>query len=162
VTLAGEVRLGWGIDVHRFGGSPPLLMAGVVVDSSRGVMAHSDGDVVAHAVSDAVLGAAALGDMGEHFPSDDPQWDGADSMMMLRRCVDLASSAGVVPTFCDVTVVGTVRVAPYRLEIRSKLAGALDLSGGAVSIKATTTDGVGFVGRDEGLAALAAVTAVCQ
>lgn len=132
-----------------------------MVDPERGVSAHSDGDVAAHACADAVLGAAALGDLGAHFPSDDPAWEGASSVELLRRCVGLAAASGVVPTFCDLTVVAaSVRVAPHRPAIASGLARALHLEPGAVSVKATTTDGMGFIGRDEGIAATAVVTAI--
>ena len=153
--------MGWGLDVHRLGGDPPKLLAGVEVDRERGVIATSDGDVVAHAVSDALLGAAALGDLGTFFPSSDPQWEDADSMELLRRVVELADSMKWQPSFCDVTAVSeSVRVAPYREEVRAALAGALGLSVGQVSVKATTTDGLGWVGRNRGIAAVAAVTVV--
>lgn len=149
------------MDVHRLGGDPPILLAGVEVDRERGVVATSDGDVVAHAVADALLGAAALGDLGTFFPSSDPQWEDADSMELLRRVVELADSMKWQPSFCDVTAVSeSVRVAPYREEVRTALAGALGLSVGQVSMKATTTDGLGWVGRDRGIAAVAAVTVV--
>lgn len=150
--------MGWGFDTHRFGSEPPVILGGVVVDASRGVEAHSDGDVVAHALADAILGIAGRGDMGEHFPSSDPRWMGADSMVLLRRCLEMARESGVVPSFCDITVVGNVRVAPHRDAIVSSVATVLDLDRSAVSVKATTTDGMGFAGRDEGLAAVAVVT----
>ncbi|MDE0188902.1 MAG: 2-C-methyl-D-erythritol 2,4-cyclodiphosphate synthase [bacterium] len=154
-------RVGWGLDVHRLGGEPPILLAGVEVDRERGVIATSDGDVVAHAVADALLGAVALGDLGTFFPSSDPRWENADSMGLLRRVVELADSMKWQVSFCDVTAVSeSVRVAPCREEIRAALAGALGLSVGQVSVKATTTDGLGWVGRDRGIAAVAAVTVV--
>ncbi len=157
---SSSTRVGWGFDAHRFGSDPPVLLAGVVVDDRRGVEATSDGDVLAHAVADAVLGAAALGDLGDRFPSRDPQWQGADSMALLRDVVAAARSAGVAPTHLDATVVAqTVRVAPHRDAIRRALAAALHLDVGRVSVKATTTDGLGFLGRDEGIAAVAALTA---
>jgi len=149
------------LDVHRLGGDPPILLAGVEVDQERGVIATSDGDVVAHAVADALLGAAALGDLGTFFPSSDPQWTNADSMGLLRRVVGLADVMKWRPSVCDVTAVSeSVRVAPFREEVRAALAGALGLSVGQVSVKATTTDGLGWVGRDQGIAAVAAVTVV--
>lgn len=154
-------RVGWGIDAHRLGDEPPVVLAGVEVDRRRGVVATSDGDVVAHAVADALLGAAALGDMGAFFPSSDPQWENADSMELLRRVVELAVSAGWRPCFCDVTAISeSVRVAPYREELQAALADALGLGSEQVSVKATTTDGMGWLGRDEGVAAVAAVTVV--
>ena len=152
-------RVGWGADVHRFGTEPPVLLAGVAVDSGRGVLATSDGDVVAHAVIDAVLGAAGLGDIGMHFPSSDPQSRDADSMEMLQTVVGLAEAASWRLAFCDVTVISeSVRIAPHRQAIRTGLAGALGLSIDDVSVKATSTDGLGWIGRDEGIAAMAAVS----
>lgn len=134
-----------------------------MVDPERGVEAHSDGDVVAHACCDAVLGTVALGDLGDHFPSSDPAWAGVSSIGLLRRCVGLAASAGATPTFCDVTVIASVvKVASHRTEIRSGLADALGLDLHSVSVKATTTDGMGALGRAEGIAATAVVTAIVQ
>jgi 2-C-methyl-D-erythritol 2,4-cyclodiphosphate synthase len=152
------MRAGWGIDVHRRGGPGPTLLAGVAVDSRRGVRGTSDADVLAHAVADAVLGAAALGDLGEHFPSSDPAWEGADSMDLLGRVVAMAAAAGFRVASVDATVVAEkVRVAPHREPIRTALAAVLGIDPSAVSVKATTTDGLGFLGRDDGIAALAAV-----
>lgn len=155
------MRVGWGFDAHRFGGPPPVVLGGVRIPSDVGVEATSDGDVAAHAVADALLGAANLGDLGAHFPSADPRWAGADSLDLLRTVVSMATAAGLVPAFCDVTVIAErVRVAPHREEIRAGIAEALRLPPAAVSIKATTTDGLGMIGRGEGLAAVAVVTAV--
>ena len=138
-----------------------MLLAGVVVDPHRGVIATSDGDVVAHAVADALLGAAALGDLGTFFPSSDPRWENADSMGLLRRVVELAADMEWQPSFCDVTVISeSVRVAPYREKVRAALAGVLGLDVGQVSVKATTADGLGGLGHDQGIAAVAAVTVV--
>ena len=155
--LGTDVRVGWGYDVHRFDDSPPLILGGVVVDDQRGVAATSDGDLVAHAVIDAILGAAGLGDIGEHFPSDDPQSEDADSMEMLARTAMLAHEAGWYVAGCDVTVVAeTVRIAPHREAIRVNLADRLGvMEPESVSVKATTTDGLGFAGRDEGLSVTA-------
>ena len=151
-------RIGHGFDAHSFGGSPPLRLAGVVVDPGRGLAATSDGDVAAHAVIDAILGAAGKGDIGTHFPSSDPRWQDADSMEMLRSVVRLAASGGLAPSNLDLTVVAeTVRVGPHRDEMRTRLAAALGLRRERVSVKATTTDGMGFTGRDEGVAAWASV-----
>ncbi|MFQ5967849.1 MAG: 2-C-methyl-D-erythritol 2,4-cyclodiphosphate synthase [Acidimicrobiia bacterium] len=150
------MRVGQGYDAHSFGGTPPVVLAGITVDSERGVIATSDGDVVAHAVTDAVLGAGALGDLGEWFPSDDPASEGADSMAILRLAWEEVRQAGFAVSSLDVTVVAeTVRVAPHRSAMRKALAEALELPAAAVSVKATSTDGLGFVGRDEGIAALA-------
>lgn len=154
------MRVGWGVDVHPLGGQPPVILGGVVIDSTRGVHATSDGDVAAHAVCDALLGAASLGDLGLHFPSTDPRWHGVSSLELLRAVVAMAAEAGVRPVFVDVTVVAEdVRVSPFRDAIREGLAGALGLDVVDVSVKATTTDGLGLVGRGEGIAAMAAVTA---
>ena len=152
-------RTGWGFDAHRFEDRPPLILGGVLVSETVGVAATSDGDVVAHAVADAVLGAAVLGDMGEHFPSDDPAYEDADSMALLRRMVVMAVEMGWQPIHVDVTViVETIRIGPHRAGIRAGIASVLGLSSDAVSVKATTTDGMGFVGRGEGVAAVAVVT----
>lgn len=153
-------RTGWGFDAHRLDGSPPLLLGGVVVSESVGVSATSDGDVAAHAITDAVLGVGVLGDMGTHFPSDDPQFHGSDSLGLLASACGLVVSAGWTLTHCDVTVVvESVRVAPFRESIRTGLAQAMGLGVDQVSLKATTTDGLGFLGRGEGIAAVAVVSA---
>lgn len=152
------MRIGWGLDAHRLGGSPPLLLGGVTVDTTQGVQATSDGDVAAHAVADAVLGACALGDLGAHFPSSDPQWVGADSMDLLRRVIAMCPDLSI--HHLDLTIIAeAVRVGPYRGAIQAGLAAALGLDPAHVSVKATTTDGMGFTGRGEGIAAMAAVTA---
>lgn len=154
-----EWRVGWGIDAHRLGAEPPVLLAGVEVDPHRGVTATSDGDVVAHAVIDALLGAAALGDIGEHFPSSDPRWENAHSMTLVARVVKMTEAAGWRPSFCDVTVIAqSVRVSPHRRAVRQALAEVLGLQSDQVSVKATTTDGLGWLGRDEGIAAAASVS----
>ena len=151
------MRVSWGFDAHRLGGPPPLLLAGVVVDSERGVHATSDGDVVAHAVADALLGACGLGDLGTHFPSSDEQWAGANSLELLGRVVEMCEEA--VVRFVDVTVIAeTIPVAPHRRAIRDNLAKVLAIGPELVAVKATSTDGMGFMGRDEGLAAAALVT----
>lgn len=157
--LGTDVRVGWGYDVHRFSPTGPLILAGVAVDRDRGLAATSDGDVVAHAVVDAVLGAAGLGDIGEHFPSDDPRWAGADSMVMVRQAAMAAHEAGWYVGGCDVTVVAeTVRIAPHRAEMRAKLGDRLGvMEPESVSVKATSTDGLGFIGREEGIAVTAVV-----
>ena len=149
------MRVGWGCDAHRFGGPGPTLLGGVVVDSDRGVEATSDGDVLAHAAADALLGAAALGDLGTLFPSDDPRWRGADSMGLLAAVAARVADAGFRVASLDATVIAErVRVSPHRAAIRSRLAAVLGTAVEAVSVKGTTTDGLGFVGRDEGLAAV--------
>lgn len=155
--LGTDVRVGWGYDVHRLDTNPPLILGGVVVDEARGVHATSDGDVVAHAVVDSVLGAAGLGDIGQHFPSDDPRWEGADSMAMVRHAAMAAHHAGWYVAGCDVTVIAEkIRISPHRDSMRVSLADRLGVTEiESVSVKATTTDGLGFIGHDEGLAVTA-------
>ena len=156
-----DLRVGWGFDAHRFGGSPPLVLGGVIASDTVGVEATSDGDVAAHAIIDAILGGAAIGDLGSFFPSSDPQWRGADSFQLLDIALRESQAAGWVVDFVDVTVISeTVRVAPIRDEMRSRLSMALSVGPDAVSVKATTTDRLGFIGAGEGLAAVASVTLV--
>ena len=153
-------RVGWGFDAHRLDGPPPLKLGGVVVSESHGVLATSDGDVLAHAVADAVLGASALGDIGSHFPSDDPTLEDVDSMGLLRQVVAMAEAAGLRIAHLDVTVVAeSIRIGPHRDEIRARLAAMLTMPEGSVSVKATTTDGLGFIGSGDGIAVVAVVTA---
>lgn len=150
------MRIGWGFDAHRIGPDGPMTIAGVTVATDRGLVATSDGDVALHAVADAILGAAALGDLGEHFPSSDERWQGADSSELLSAVVDMARNAGLVADSVDVTVIAqTVRIAPHREEMREELARLLELPVARISVKATSTDGMGFIGRDEGVAAVA-------
>ncbi len=152
-------RVGWGFDSHRLDGDPPLVLGGVVISDTVGVSATSDGDLVAHALTDAVLGAACLGDIGEHFPSDDPGLTDADSMFLLRQAATMAMAAGWRVTHADVTVVAeNVRISPHREQMRAGLADALGTPAESVSVKATTTDGLGFPGRGEDIAAVAVVT----
>lgn len=154
-----RMRIGWGFDAHRFGGSGPIVLAGVVVDPTRGIEATSDGDVVAHAVADALLGALALGDIGVHFPSSDPETEGMDSMELLAKVVRIVEDRGSLVGNVDVTVVAqSVRIGPHREEMRDRLAAIIRIDRSSVSVKATTTDEMGSIGRDEGIAVTAAVT----
>lgn len=153
---APALRIGQGFDVHRFGEGDHIMLGGVRVAHGQGVVAHSDGDVVLHALADALLGAAALGDIGHFFPDDDAQWAGADSADLLTRVVAAVAGAGWVPYNVDCTVVAErPRVASHIPAIRERIAGLLGLEPGAVSVKATTTERMGFTGRGEGLAAFA-------
>ncbi len=153
------MRTGLGFDAHRLTDHGQVLLAGVVASTDRGVVATSDGDVVAHATADALLGAAALGDLGELFPSTDPRWTDANSMEMLGTVVRRLDGLAMHPSNLDVTViVQSVRVAPHRQRMRSNLAAVLRIPLDAVSVKATTTDHLGFLGRDEGVAAMAVAT----
>jgi 2-C-methyl-D-erythritol 2,4-cyclodiphosphate synthase len=136
-----------------------LVLGGVVVDEGHGLVATSDGDVAIHALTDALLGAAALGDLGTHFPSSDPRWEGSSSLDLLARAVELLGERGLGVVNVDVTIIAqSIRVAPHREAMRSAIAGVLGVGEDAVSVKATTTDGLGFLGRDEGIAALATAT----
>lgn len=154
------LRVGWGFDVHPLGGDKPLILGGCRVEGHTQVEATSDGDVVAHAVIDALLGAANLDDLGAHFPSSDDRWRGADSLGLLARSVIMAASVGCVAIYVDVTVIAQdVRIAPIRSQIRAGLARALELDLDHVSVKATTTDYLGVIGRNEAIAAAAVVTA---
>ncbi len=149
-------RTGLGFDAHQFGGDGPLLLGGVVVERGRGVVATSDGDVLIHAVIDAILGGANLGDIGSHFPSSDLKWHGVDSTELLAATAALVAVAGFRVDYVDATVIAqTVRVAPHREQMAQTMATTLGVATAAISIKATTTDGLGFLGRDEGIAALA-------
>ncbi|MEA2003289.1 MAG: 2-C-methyl-D-erythritol 2,4-cyclodiphosphate synthase [Actinomycetota bacterium] len=152
------MRIGWGFDAHRFGAAGPMRLGGVVVAANRGLIGTSDGDVALHAVADAILGAAALGDLGSHFPSSDPQWQGADSADLLSRVVAMANGEGLTVDSIDVTIIAqTVRVSPHRDAMRERLSRLLSAPFDHISVKATTTDGMGFLGKDEGIAAVAVV-----
>lgn len=154
-----DARTGIGYDAHRFGGDGPLIIGGVEIEHSEGLVGTSDADVAAHAICDAMLGAAALGDMGTHFPSDDDRWVDADSMNLLAECAAMVRASGFTIANCDVTVIAeNVRVAPHRQVMRSRIAGAISSDIDRVSVKATTTDGLGWIGRGEGIAAQAIVT----
>jgi 2-C-methyl-D-erythritol 2,4-cyclodiphosphate synthase len=151
-----DVRVGLGIDVHPFTyDNKPLVLGGVLFPGERGLAGHSDSDVVAHAITDALLGAAGLGDIGEYFPDTDPQWAGADSLAMLARAVEMAGVAGwrLVNVDCAV-VLEAPRLAPYRNAIRDRLHAVV---GGDVNVKATRPEGLGALGRGEGIACLAVV-----
>ena len=154
------MRTGVGFDAHRFDPSAaPLILGGVTVAADRGVAATSDGDVLAHAIIDAVFGAAGLGDMGDHFPSSDPAWHGSDSLDLMTRAVAKVGEAGFEVAGVDATVIAeSVRVSPHRGAMRERLAAVLGVAADAVSVKATTTDGMGAIGADEGIAALAVAT----
>lgn len=154
-----DIRTGLGYDAHRFGGDGPVVLGGVSIDHTVGVIGTSDGDVAVHAVCDALLGAIAAGDLGTYFPSSDPQWAGADSLDLLRSCAAIVSSAGYVIGSVDVTIiVESVRIAPHRDLMRRRLADAMGIEVDSVSVKATTTDGMGYIGADTGLAAQAIAT----
>ena len=149
-----QIRVGQGYDSHTFGADRPLRLAGVVIPHETGLTGHSDGDAVAHAVMDAVLGAAALGDIGQHFPDSDARWKGADSLAMLGHAVDLARERGWTVVNVDVTIVTQApRIAPHVPAMRHRLARALGVDDAVVSIKGKTNEGMDAVGRGEGLVA---------
>ncbi|WP_394537883.1 2-C-methyl-D-erythritol 2,4-cyclodiphosphate synthase [Lysobacter enzymogenes] len=153
-----NIRIGQGYDVHAFGDGDHVMLGGVRVAHERGVLAHSDGDVVLHALCDAMLGALALGDIGKHFPPSDERWRGADSRSFLRHCNDLIAQRGYAVGNCDVTVVcERPKVGPHAQAMRERIAEDLGIAADAVSVKATTSEKLGFTGRGEGIAA----TAVC-
>ncbi len=156
-----QFRIGQGFDVHRFRTGRPLVLCGEVLDGEIGLDGHSDADVVLHAVTDAVLGAAGAGDIGEHFPPSDPRWKNVGSGLFLARALELAGEAGLKPVNCDVTLIGQrPKIAPYRTRMKAALAALLDLKPGAVNVKATTTEGLGWTGRGEGLGCIAIVLMV--
>jgi 2-C-methyl-D-erythritol 2,4-cyclodiphosphate synthase len=153
-----EFRVGQGLDVHAFGPGDHLMLGAVRIPHERGLAAHSDGDVVLHALCDALLGAAALGDIGQHFPPGEERWRDADSLQLLARVLELLSAPNWLPVNVDLTVAcERPRIAPHIPAMREAIAGALGLATDAVSVKATTTEKLGFCGRGEGIAALAVV-----
>jgi len=152
------VRVGSGFDVHGFGPGDSVVLGGVRVPHSRGVVAHSDGDVLLHALVDAMLGAAGLGDIGQHFPDSDPQWRGADSARFLAAAVQMLARRGQRVVNADLTLLAQApRISLWRDQIRSNIALKLGLREADVNLKATTTEHLGFIGRGEGLAAMATV-----
>lgn len=154
----GDFRIGQGFDAHAFGRGDHVTVGGVRVPYERGVEATSDGDVALHALCDALLGAAALGDLGDFFPSGDPAWEGADSRDLLRRVVERLENCGLAATNVDVIVICQApRLSEHRDVMRANIARDLRLSVDRVSVKFTTTDRLGFIGRGEGLAAQAIV-----
>ncbi len=152
------MRIGQGFDVHAFGDGDHVMLGGVRVPHERGVLAHSDGDVVIHALCDAILGALALGDIGRHFPPSDERWRGADSRDFLRAVAAMMTESGYRPGNAAVTVIGErPKVGPHADAMRANLAADLECDIGCISVKATTTERLGFAGRGEGLAAMAVV-----
>ncbi len=152
------MRIGHGYDVHRFCEGDHVMLGGVRIDHAQGLAAHSDGDVVLHALCDALLGAIGAGDIGRHFPDDDPAWAGADSRDLLRRVVAQAQAAGFILGNADLTVIAQApRLAAHIGAMVERIAADCGVDPGAVNVKATTTEGLGFCGRREGIAAHAVV-----
>ena len=153
------VKTGIGVDTHAFGEGEGLILGGVTIPYHKSITGHSDGDVVIHSIVDALLGAAALGDIGTHFPSSDPQWEGADSRQFLHRVADLLANAGAVINHVDCTVIlQEPAIASFIDAMRTHIAQDLKTDRGNVSIKATTADHLGFTGRKEGVVAVAVAT----
>jgi len=148
------MRIGHGYDVHAFGAGDHLVLGGVRLSHDRGLMAHSDGDVVVHALCDALLGAIGEGDIGRHFPDTDPRWRGADSRELLRSVMHMVVGAGYTVANVDLTILAEApRLAPHMAAMRANLAADLQIGRSQINIKATTTEKLGFTGRQEGIAA---------
>jgi 2-C-methyl-D-erythritol 2,4-cyclodiphosphate synthase len=152
------MRIGQGFDVHAFGEGDHVMLGGVRIPYGRGVVAHSDGDVIIHALCDAVLGSVGEGDIGRHFPDSDPRYRGADSRVFLRTVAQMMQAAGFRLVNADLTVLAEApRIAAHRAAIAANLAADLGVEAQFINVKATTTERLGFIGRGEGLAALASV-----
>lgn len=155
------IRIGTGFDVHALVPGRALVLGGVTIPFDRGLDGHSDADVLVHAIGDAILGALSLGDLGRHFPDSDPRWKGADSRVLLRHIVALMHERGFRIGNVDATVVAQApKLAPYVPAMRANLAADLGCAADDVSVKATTTERLGFAGRGEGMAAMASVVVV--
>ncbi len=151
-------RIGQGVDVHRFTSGDHVMLCGVKIPHTQALLAHSDGDVALHALCDALLGAMALGDIGRHFPDNDPAWRGVDSRVLLRHVVGLMHKQGYAIANLDVTILAErPRITPWVLAMQQVLAEDLLIAVDQISVKATTTEKLGFVGREEGITALASV-----
>ncbi|HRF88053.1 MAG: 2-C-methyl-D-erythritol 2,4-cyclodiphosphate synthase [Cellvibrionales bacterium] len=151
-------RIGQGYDVHRFGKGDRVMLCGVAVPHEQGVIAHSDGDVALHALCDALLGALALGDIGQHFPDTDAAYKGADSCVLLQRVYQLITAKGWQLGNADITIVAQVpKILPYREQMQQRIAQVMNVAPDKISVKATTTEKLGFAGRKEGIAAQAVV-----
>ena len=153
------IRVGIGYDSHRFEEGRPLVLGGIRIPHPRGLAGHSDADVVAHALIDAILGAAAAGDIGQHFPDTDPKWKGADSMALLRSAHQLVRERGYAVAHADLTIIAErPQLGPHLAAMAAKLAEVLGAPPGSVSLKAKTNEGMGFIGRGEGIAVIAVAT----
>lgn len=152
------IRVGQGFDVHQLAEGRPCIIGGVTIPYGKGLLGHSDADVLLHAISDAVLGALALGDIGKHFPDTDPAYEGADSLVLLRRVWALAVERGYALGNADATIIAQApKMAPYIAQMVQVIAGALEADASQVNVKATTSERLGFTGRGEGIAAQAVV-----
>ena len=152
------MRIGHGYDVHAFGPGDHVMLGGERISHSRGLIAHSDGDVILHALSDALLGAMALGDIGHHFPDNDPAFANADSRVLLRQLIEQVSDLGFCVSNTDVTVIAQApKLADHIADMKKNIAHDLNVMVGNVNVKATTTEALGFIGREEGIAVHAVV-----
>jgi 2-C-methyl-D-erythritol 2,4-cyclodiphosphate synthase len=153
-----EFRVGTGFDAHRLADGRKFILGGVTIPFEKGLLGHSDADALCHAVSDAILGAAALGDMGRYFPDTDPQWKGADSLSMLKECARMAKAKGWRVANVDATIVcQRPKLSPYLVSMSRMIEQTLEVDMDRVNVKAKTTEGMGFEGREEGLAVQAVV-----
>lgn len=156
-----RVRLGNGYDVHRFGPGDHVVLCGIKVPHDQGLVGHSDADVAMHAITDALYGALAQGDIGRHFPPSDPQWKGAASEIFLRHAMGLVREAGYVASNVDCTLVCELpKIGPHAAAMQAELARIMEVEAGCISVKATTSERLGFTGRGEGIAALATAALV--
>lgn len=157
------MRIGHGFDVHRFGDGDSVTLGGVRIAHSRGLIAHSDGDVALHALCDALLGALGEGDIGQHFPDSDPRYRGIDSRRLLRRCMERVTGAGYRLGNADITLIAErPRIAPHVAAMRACIAMDSECRVEQINVKATTSEGLGFTGREEGIAAHAVVLLVAR
>ena len=158
-----DIRTGNGFDVHRFGAGDHVMLCGIAVPHTQGLQGHSDADVGLHALTDAIYGALAAGDIGTHFPANDPRWKGADSGIFITHAVSLTTERGFVITHADLTLICEApKIGPHTAPMRERMAALLRTETSRVSVKATTTEKLGFAGRGEGIAALATVTLMAQ
>ncbi len=156
---ATQIFTGYGIDIHAFEDGKQMVLGGVFIDSPMGFKAHSDGDVAIHALIDALLGAAGMGDIGEHFPDSDPRWKDVQSTKLLKQVLEKIQGCGLVPLHADLTIIAQApRLVPYKEQIRRRLAQMLALPPARVNVKATTAENMGFIGRKEGVAVQAVAT----
>ena len=158
VRLGVIMKIGFGYDSHRFAPGDHLVLGGVRIEHGRSLAGHSDADAVLHAVTDALLGAIGGGDIGELFPDDDPQWAGASSEVFVARAMEMVVAQGLAVVNCDITVIAEEpKLGGHKQQMAKRIAGMLDAGEGAVNVKAKTNEKMGFVGRAEGLAVMAAV-----
>ncbi|MBW8309268.1 MAG: 2-C-methyl-D-erythritol 2,4-cyclodiphosphate synthase [Candidatus Paracaedibacteraceae bacterium] len=158
-----DIRLGNGFDVHAIGQGDHVTLCGITIPCGFSLIGHSDADVGLHAITDAILGALCLGDIGQHFPPTDPRWKGADSCQFLKHAAQLAQNKNYRINHIDVTIIGEApKVSPHRETMRQKISQILEIAQEHISVKATTTEKLGFTGRGEGVAALATATLIKQ